>query len=194
MRHDATSDNIGPDTQKDIFKGGPAVTTLQAEVDRVQKKIRDDIATAAQDAGKGAAKEAQKRQLLGSYLFPLAVTAKQVEMLDEAIRTAPKDTLDGLLTEAAKRRMLADVLLPLEANRPEDQKDKTLTEIVALKAAPKKGLSEARFTVPTDKLFDLLEERIGESVAEGATRDTIEKRHAVAFVLFALSQAKTPGE
>src|SRR5262249_28748065 len=93
-----------------------------------------------------------------------------------------------MLEEAAKRKMLADVLLPQEEQRPPmDLKDKGAQENLKEKRAQKKLIDLD--TIKLDDLRALAEGRVEEVTG---LQDRVEKRQAIAYLLFTAAMVKKP--
>jgi hypothetical protein len=192
ISHPILGQHLNEDILKDLFKGmGEPVKTLQEEVQRVKKSLAGDIAQAAQEAAATAKTDNDKRQKIERYLFALAISPAQVEALDKKIKQLPAAKLDAALQDVAQRRMLAEILLPLERIRPAELKDRLLEKIADFDS------------VPLERFTDLLTRRIDETTAgtydptlhfgtdwANEKRDSIDKRQAIAFFLFTVSQAK----
>jgi hypothetical protein len=186
--------DIGPDTEKTLFQEvGDPVKTLDQEVERLRKSLPQDIAKAAEEAAAGARDDSALRKLADRVLLPLARNAFQVDALDRKIRTTKGAALKDLVTKGAERWMLAQILGPLEEQRPLQSKNKVLDALGDMDNA--KALDEAK---------DLLDKRIDATLSDrtdadlfgeeaGARKRTsMDRREAVAFLLYTVSQVKKP--
>ena len=176
---------------------GEPVPTLEKEVERLQNSLKGEIAQAAEAIAADAKTEEQKRALLENLIMPLAYSPHQIDALDKKIKQEPAAKLDELVRDAAQRRILVSILTPLEKYRPApapaDGKDRLL-ELAANYDA-----------VGLDRLYYLLDKRMEAALNpkydpsvhfgpewEGKTRDTIEKRNAIAFLLTTIAHTRKP--
>jgi len=187
-------DDIGPDTQKTLFQGvGEPVKTLEQEVDRIKKRLLPDIETAAQEAGKDLNNDAARRKLAVKTLLPLARTPLQVEALDRRIQAAKGPELSALLERGARLRMLAEVLAPLEEQQPARTKDNLLFSLSELENTRRVDETEALVSKRIDAVLakDFDPELYGDEWA-GKQRTSMDKREAIAFLLYTVSQVRKP--
>jgi hypothetical protein len=186
--------DIGPDTEKLIFAGlGEPVKTLEDEVERVKRRLPADIDAAAQEAGKDLPSDAKRQELAAKLLLPLAHTPFQIEALGKRLKAAKGADLNTLLVKGAKLKMLADLLGPLEEERPLGTKNKVL-----------QTLADLDNPMVADEAQALLIKRVEATRAErhdpelagddwaGKQRTSMDKRQAIAFLLYAISQLKKP--
>ncbi|MBM4071847.1 MAG: hypothetical protein FJ271_23420 [Planctomycetes bacterium] len=188
-------EDLTPETLNDWFKGieGGPVKTLDEEIGRVKKELPEKIAAAAQEVAASVKTEADQRALLQQYLLNMAYTIYQVQDVAKKVKDLPAAQLNDKLVDAAQRRLLIDILVPLDASRPAEVSDRTLQQVSQLDK------------LPLDRLQNLLLRRIDELLADkfeptlhfgkdwaDQTRDTVDRRHAIAYFLFTLSQVKKP--
>jgi hypothetical protein len=196
--------HLTPEVLNDWFKKndwhgdvGEPVPTLNKEVDRLKSSLPGEISQAAEAIAASAKDDNARRNLLESLLLPLAYTPQQIDAVEKEIKQEPAANLDSLVREAAQRRILVSILTPLEKNEPgevKEFKDRILAQAVDYKK------------VELSRLYDLLTRRIdaalnpkfdpsvhfGGQEWQGKTRDTIEKRNAIAFLLTTVAHTKTP--
>jgi hypothetical protein len=198
------------EVQKDYFQGEPPVATLNDEVKRLKTTVPAAISKAAESAAATLDSDDKKAQAIEATLLPLAWDVYQVEKLHLKVKAAreAKD-LDSLVSEALQRRIYADILMPLNLNRPggaglgvEDGKvavdvEKLMVEKIAnldgYKIEQYRALLEKRIDAAIAAKYDP-EVNYGQLWQGASDRDSIEKRHQVAFLLFALSQLHYPGD
>ncbi len=205
--HPIQPQHLTSDFLNDWFKGlGEPVKTLEDEIRRTKKVLPGEIAQAAEGVPAAAKTEADKRNKLATLILGMAYTIPQIDVLDKKLKELPKDQLDPTLKDASQRWLLFQILAPLEMRRPAERAVKS--------GPPEKGLLESAadlagagktFIVPLDELYKLLEHRLNATLDAkydgtvyfgkdwaGETRDTIDKRQAIAYILFTLSQVKRP--
>jgi len=187
-------EDLGPDTLTTIFQGsGPPVKTLEQEIDRVKKQLAGDIDAAAKEAGKNLNNDDARRQLAEKFLLPLARTSFQVDGLDKKLKAAKGVELNALLERGARLRMLAEVLGPLEEQRPLKSKTNLLDQLADFDNAKvvdeAEALLQKRIEAVVAKNHD--PELFGEDWA-GKQRNAQDKREAIAFLLYTVSQVKKP--
>lgn len=186
--------HLSDETLKIHFKNaGTPVRTLEEEIERLRKTLPDDIKKAAQEFAAKPPDEKAKRDQLALTLLPLARTPKQIDDLYTFIQKVDGVKLDELLVDAGQRRVLYDILAPHEFFRPApidawpleqiaDIKGKKLEEYVSMLDRRLKSTIEAKY----DAALHLGKE------FEGKERDSIEKRQAIAFMVFTVAQARKP--
>jgi hypothetical protein len=174
---------------KDLFQSeDQPVSSLEMEVDRVRKKLLDDIKKAAMASAKGAEKldEKEHRELLKRILLPLAYNASQIEAEAKRIATADAGKLKEMHEDAVQRSMLFELLDVMQMYRHWDVQEPIITEIVG--DAP----------IELGKLKKLTEERIGDLLNERSKflnnekRASYEKRDNIAFFLVAVANLHVP--
>jgi hypothetical protein len=189
IRPSQITDRVKRDLFTNLGLGDP-VATQEDEISRLKTAVPQELATAA-DAFLAAQKnDDQKRAATQRILLPLAWNTRQVEVLQQKIAAANGPQLDDLLKDAVQRRMLVDLLAPMNIYRPGDIK---------------KFQVEKASETPLEQLYDLLRLRFDETIApqyigdvhhgddfQGKPREAVEKRHAIAFVLFTVSRLKAP--
>lgn len=189
------------DVQKDIFQGvGTPVGTLEQEVERVKTDFPARVEEAAKKAVDSLKTEAQKRQALKRVLLPLAWDVYQVDALQKKIEAAKGEGLDKLLDESLQRRIYLDVLAPLNVFRPGDAEKfivEKASELDVYTVAHLKELFEKRCAAASAGTYNS-ETHFGKvwddnkQGGDADKRDSIEKRQQIAFLLFALAQAREP--
>lgn len=187
---------LTPEILKDHFgkvDTPESVTTVEAEIRRIQKSLVPAIEKAAEDSLAAAPSDEAKRTRIARMLHPLAMDIHQSNALDKEIKSATGADLDKLYLEAVKRRMAFDFLLPLELFRPGDVKTLFVEKMGDLKALP---LSEVLGRV-NERLQSTIDPTYKPLIHFGADfpakdRDTIEKRLTVAFTLLSLAHVKRP--
>jgi hypothetical protein len=156
------------------------------------------------DETKGAELDAEvKRTVIRNVLFTIAWDVWQVERLDKGLKEVKGADLDSLLDDSIQRRIYYDILAPINVFRPgeiKDVKNYTIEKLSDLK------------TYPLDKVKEFMQDRLAASIAdkfnpdvhlgeywskekpsdEAMTRDSIEKRQQIAFIMFTLSQVTVP--
>lgn len=194
-----TDDNL-----KDIFgEHKPYTKTLEEEVELVKKEIFDRIDRAAREIADADKTDADKRTRLARVLLPMALSNYQVRAFDKQVRET-KD-VHGDLVEALKRRMLLDILQPLATNRPGDSE--VPQHLEADPKDPKAPSREelAKQTKSSEELEREVKDHLEHVVAgkykgqlyhgkewDQKERDTIEKRKAIAFLLFTVAHVNRP--
>lgn len=194
LSHPILPEHMTPEVQSDWFKGlGEPVKTLEDEIRRVKKELPDSIARAAQEVADGAKTEAEKRQKLEKILLSLAYTVHQVEAVNKKVKDLSAAQVDDKLREAAQRRILVDILAPLDFTRPGEVDDRFLEQVSLFDTKRLEQLQNLLLR----RMASLLEPdfdptlHFGKAWAE-QPRDSIDKRQAIAFFLFTLSQVKKP--
>jgi hypothetical protein len=156
------------------------------------------------DETKGAELDAEvKRTVIRNLLFTFAWDVWQVKHLDDGLKKAKGADLDGILDDAVQRRIYYDILAPINVFRPGEIKDAKNYKI--------EKLSDLK-AYPLDEVKKFMQERLDASIAdkynpdvhmgdywskenpspEAMTRDSIEKRQKIAFIMFTLSQVTVP--
>jgi hypothetical protein len=137
---------LTPEALKDLFAGVPGgqVTTLEEEVDRVEKELFAKAEAAASEALQAAKNDAGKRGLLEFFLLPMTTSGWQIDAVDKEIKEAKAADLDRLVVDAGQRRVLVDLLRLLEEHRPATPFEPTEEE--------KKGVADAVTRVWPDVL------------------------------------------
>jgi hypothetical protein len=201
--HDVVGQRIKPsqlsdEVLNDVFKGVPGkkVKTLQEEMKDVQPAFFRDVEKAAEELAETAKGDADKRKKLADLLLPLASSTWLIEKVDSKIKSAKAADLGALLVDAGQRRVLVDVLRLLEERRPVAPTDDNEEEQKRV-AASKSILDNSADTsaVKLDQIKELLEERFKQATSGGPGKldsESYEKRHAIAYLLYALSQARKP--
>lgn len=169
------------------------ITTVEAEVRRIEKSVVPLIKKAAQESLEKSPSEDAKRQRIIRMLHPLAMDVHQSEALEKTIKDAKGAELDKLYIDAVERRMAFDFLLPLELFRPGDSRGMFIETMGDLKK------------LPTSAVLDRVKERLNSTIDKNyqpaihlgeewskQERDTIEKRLTVAFTLLSLAHVKKP--
>ena len=156
------------------------------------------------DEAKGAELDDEvKRTLVRNVLFTIAWDVWQVKKLDDRLKEAKGADLDSLLDDAVQRRIYYDILAPINVFRPGEIKDFKNYKI--------EKLSDLK-TYSLDKVKEFMQDRLAAAVADkfnpdvhlgeywskenpspdAMTRDSIEKRQKIAFIMFTLSQVTVP--
>jgi hypothetical protein len=145
-----------------------------------------------------------KRAIVHRTLFTIAFNVFQVDELDKKLTAAKGAELDKLVSESIQRRLYYDILAPINVYRPGEMSDsKTRFEIEKM-ADPKVSLDDIKKML--EKRLDaaiapqyLIDVHLGKefwdsgSPTEAAkTRDAIEKRKHIGFILFTLGQVNKP--
>src|SRR5262249_45735274 len=127
----------------------------------------------------------------------------QLKKLDDRLKEIKGADLDSLLDDSIQRRIYYDILAPINVFRPGEIKDVKNYKI--------EKLSDLK-AYPLDKVKEFMQDRLAASVAdkfnpdvhlgeywskekpsdEAMTRDSIEKRQQIAFIMFTLSQVTVP--
>lgn len=184
--------HLNEEILKDIFGSLKSpVATQEEEVDRIKSSIFMDIAKAAKELADAEKTDAEKQQRLEKVLLPLACNTYQVRALDKHIRAA-KD-LDKELTDALRRRMLVDILQPLEMNRPGDVESLYLEKVGDLAKTKIEDLEDQL----KKRLDGVTSNKYNAVVFHGKDwdqkdRETIEKRRAIAYLLFTIAHVNKP--
>jgi hypothetical protein len=152
-----------------------------------------------------------KRAVVEKIMLPIAWDVGQVKKLhDNLAKTTGKD-LDTALDDAAQRRMYYDLLAPMNLYNPgeiDDFKNYKIEKITFedYKLDEIKGFLEKRLAAAVAESYDT-SVHFGkywqdgvkdasvkpEAMKDGSLkRDSIEKRHKIGFILFALSQVSVP--
>jgi hypothetical protein len=193
-------------------KVGDPVGSLKEELDRVKNKLPAEIDQVAADVAAKVKDKGDdvKKQLVRDILYPVANEGWQIGKLELALRETQGEKLDKLLVEAAKRKMLYDILKPMEIFRPvevlkpgENEPDAYEdTKVPLTQRIVKRPLVDRAWDlkdVPTEKLMELLNERLAQVIADTDPTDSTrkrtdaEKRRAITFLLLAISQVEVPG-
>jgi hypothetical protein len=193
-------------------KVGDPVGSLDEELDRVKNKLPAEIDQVAADVAAKVKDKGDdiKKQLVRDILYPVANEGWQIGKLELALRETSGEKLDKLLVEAAKRKMLYDILKPMEIFRPvevlkpgENEPDAYEdTKVPLTQRTVKRPLVDRVWDlkdVPTEKLMELLNERLTQVIADTDPTDSTrkrtdaEKRRAITFLLLAISQVEVPG-
>jgi hypothetical protein len=144
-----------------------------------------------------------KRTVIRNVLFTIAWDVWQVENLDKRLKEVKGADLDSLLDDSIQRRIYYDILAPINVFRPGEIKDVKNYKI--------EKLSDLK-AYPLEKVKEFMQDRLAASVAdkfnpdvhmgeywskekpsdEAMTRDSIEKRQQIAFIMFTLSQVTVP--
>jgi hypothetical protein len=153
---------------------------------------------------KGAELDAEmKRTVIRNVLFTFAWDVWQVKKLEDRLKGAKGADLDNLLDDAIQRRIYYDILAPINVFRPGEIKDAKNYKIEKLSDLKAYSL---------DKVKEFMQERLAASIADKydpdvhmgdywskansgqdpVTRDSIEKRQKIAFIMFTLSQVTVP--
>jgi hypothetical protein len=175
---------------------GEPVTTLDEEVERLKTSVPKEMAEAADAIADTAKDEKARRALLDNLLMPLTYTPQQIDALDKKIRQEPADKLDSLIKDAAQRRMLVGILTALEKHRPAEVKDRLLEQATDLD--PKKETLKRLKDLWERRVAAALNPKVDPSVHfggpewDGKTRDTIEKRTAIAFLVTTIAHTQKP--
>src|SRR5438270_144980 len=114
-----------------------------------------------------------------------------------SLRASTKGTaLDDALKDAAERRMYYDLLAPMNVYNPgeiDDFKNYKIEKITFEKYKPEeiKGFLKQRLDAAIAENYDK-NVHLGKYWQDGLNRDSVEKRHKIGFILFALSQVSVP--
>jgi hypothetical protein len=145
----------------------------------------------------------------------LRTVVDPILQLDWAIQNTPGKDLDALIVDAARRKLLAGLLTRMELFRPykSDETWALIREAAAVKPRavetpgtglkkPAKGkvaLTPDLFVRKTDELQDAFLERVKRTLSATVSlqgkeepRHGVEKRRALAFLLFTLSRTRQP--
>ena len=177
---------------------GDPVQTLEKEVERLKNTLQGEIAQAAEAIAAEAKTEDARRDLLDKLLMPLAYTPHQIDALDKKIKQVPAGDLEEKVKDAAQRRILVSILTPLEKHRPADVNDRLLEQAADFDTVKSELTILKRLYYLLDKRLDAtLNPTYDPSVHfgpewEGKTRDSIEKRNAIAFLVTAVAHARKP--
>jgi len=152
-----------------------------------------DIAKVGEEVVAAEKTEADKRKKLEKILLPLAGNVVQVRALDKKIRKVKGDELDKLLAESVRRRILVDILQPIENFRPGDVLSQFTEKVADLNATKIEDL-EAQLLLRLDNaIADKYVAAVHQGKNwEGEKRETVEKRQAVAFLLFSIAHVNKP--
>lgn len=196
--------HLTPEILNDWFKKndwygdvGEPVKTLEEEVERLKTSLPGEIAQAADAIAAEAKTEEKKREKLDSLLMPLAFTPQQIEALEKKIKQVPAGQLDERIKDAAQRRILVAILTPLEKYRPaegKEFKDRLLAQAAdydSVKLERLQDLLQRRLQATLEKNYDPAL-HFGGKEWEGKSRDTIEKRNAIAFLVTTVAHTKIP--
>ncbi|HMF17582.1 MAG TPA: hypothetical protein VKE98_10270, partial [Gemmataceae bacterium] len=179
---------------------GEPVPTLEAEVARLKKFLLGDepspgeIAQAADAIAAEVKTEEARRAKLESLLLPLAYSTKQIDDLEKKIKQEPADKLDSLVKDAAQRRILVAILTPLEKYRPAEVKNRLLEQAADLNPETLtrlRNLLDQRMQATLEKDF-VPALHFGGNEWDAKTRDTIEKRSAIAFLVSTIAHTQKP--
>ncbi len=194
-----TPSQIDEQAQRDLFTGaglGPGVTTQEEEVARMKALVPGEIEKAAEAFVAAQNTPDKKLQAARDILLAVCWSPKQIDALEQQIEAAKANpaALDALLKDAVQRHLLIDLLAPMNIYRPGDVEQFSVEKAADYNAYP----------LPV--LQDLLAKRFDQAVSgqhigavhygkdfEGKPRDDIQKRHAIAFLLFDLARLKAPG-
>jgi hypothetical protein len=186
--------------KRDVFQGIPdPVATLDEAIEKLQVSIPTAIKAAADEvvAKQKSATDEDKRDVIRKIMLPLAWNVWQVEKLDDKLAKTKGKDLDAALDDAAQRRMYYDLLAPINVYNP--------GEIDEFKDYKIERITFEEYDL--EKIKEFLKERLAAAIAEkynpkvhlgnkywkdGLDRDSIEKRHKIGFILFALSQVSVP--
>jgi gas vesicle protein len=186
--------HLSDETLKEWFQGlGSPVRTLEEEVQRLKNELPKEIADAAEPVPAFAKTEADKRARLQDLVLRLANNVHQIDALAAKLAKVPAAGLDALIKDVAQRRMLYDILAPVDLLRPAQLQDRSLEMIAdfdSTKLADYLTLLDRRLNALLDSKFDGTLYFGPEWSSE--TRESIDKRRAIALMLFAIAQAKKP--
>jgi hypothetical protein len=195
----------------DIFRGLPdPVPTLEDEIDRLKTDLPKRIADAADEVLKKQKDDVEKRAFVQKTLYPIigderwkAQSTKdaptplntwEIDKLNDRVQKATGAELDDLVKDSVQRRIYWDILAPVNLFRPGDVSKMQVEKMGDLTVTIDdiKGFLIDRLNASIADTYDT-KVYIGPAFAKGVKRDTVEKRHKIAFVLFTLSQIEKPG-
>ncbi len=198
------------DFKRDLFGSTPFVATLEEEIERLKNSLPDLIKTKADDVLKEQKTADDKRDVVRKTLLRMAWDVKQVEKLDKRLAESEGAKLDALVLDAVQRRMYYDLLAPYNIFRPDEFTDPKTYKIEKISdldrglEAIKDYFVERLDSVSADQ-FD--EVHLGKIWAEhkvtlgkdendkpihSLQRDSVEKRHTIGFMMFAIAQVSVP--
>jgi hypothetical protein len=189
----------------DVFQGiSDPVTTLDDEIIRLTSKLPGDIEGALKDDAFAKLKtDEEKRTLIHKVLMPIAGDVWRVEKLDDKVAKTKGKELDDLVADAVQRRIYYDILAPINVHRPGDldiknYKIERLANWDTIKLDEVKELMKQRLAASVAVQHDL-DVHLGKEVwdkeqtsPEARNRSSVEKRQAIGFILFTLSQVALP--
>lgn len=187
-------EDLTPEILKDWFTGiGDPVKTLDEEIARLKNELPKKIADAAQEVAVSVKTEADQRKLLEQMLLRMAYTVHQVQDVAKKVKDLPAAQLNDKLADAAQRRLLIDILVPLDASRPAESSDRMLEQVAQLDKLPLERLQNLLLRRMDELLADKFDSTLhfGKDWAD-QPRDTVDRRHAIAYFLFTLTQVKKP--
>jgi hypothetical protein len=196
---------------KDLFaEVSNPVTTLDAEIKRLNDSLPGAIETAAKDVVEKT-KADNKRATIKKLLLPIAWDVWQVKRLNDYLNTAKDEDLDALLLDTVQRRIYYDILAPLNIHRPgakDDYKIEKLAAIDSYEVITKEG-KEKHPGYKIDDLKGFLQKRLKAALddkydpevhlggfwptdASSMQRDNNERRQVIGYILFTLGQVQIP--
>ena len=99
------------------------VSTLDEEIERLEKKLPADIDAVADEVLKRLRTKKEKAATWWrKHPLPLAADVWQVKSLDKMLTNAKGAELDDLVKQSTERRLYYDILAPLNIYRPGDIK------------------------------------------------------------------------
>lgn len=186
-------EHLTPAILKEWFQGAgePVVKFLDEEIDRLKQDLPNKIAAEGQEVAAAVKTEADQRQKLEKILLRLAYSVHQVQAVAKKVKELPAAQLNDKLADAAERRLLVDILVPLDAQRPAESKDRMLEQVANIDTLDLKTLRNLLMRRIDALLADKFEPTLhfGSAWAD-QPRDTVDRRHAIAYFLFVLSQVK----
>jgi len=194
----------------DIFRGLPdPVPTLEDEIERLKTDLPKRIVDAADEVLKKQGDEKTKRETVQKTLYPIISDARwkaqstketptplftwEIDKLNDRMQKATGAELDDLVKDSVQRRIYWDILAPLNLFRPGDVSKSQIEKMGDLTVTIDeiKGYLIDRLNASIADTYDT-KVYIGPAFAKGVKRDSVEKRHKIAFILFTLSQVEKP--
>ena len=194
------SDMQNAHLKRDVFQDVPdPVATQEEAIEKLQESLPAAIKKAADEVvekQKNAKDDDEKRAVIAKILLPIAWDVWQVEKLDKKLSSTKGKDLNEMLKDAAQRRMVYDILAPLNIYKPGDLSDFKNYTIEKLSSLDDYDMNQVKKFL-TDRLSAAIADTYDPKVHlgkdyEGVKRDSVEKRHTIAFILFTISQISVP--
>jgi hypothetical protein len=200
--------------KNDVFGGlTPTVSTLDDEIERLKTSVPTAIKAKAEEVVRELEKKSdgEKRAVAAATLMTMAWNTKQVDALAARFSAAKGSELDLLVNEAVQRRLYYDILAPLnvyrsgEVDNLNNYRIERICETDKYKLADVESLFAERLTAAIADEFKA-DTHLGEKWAKerqpasvksadgkdlhSMTRTSMDKRQAIGFIMFALSQVR----
>ena len=194
------SDMQNAQLQRDVFQDVPEpVATLEEAIEKLQESLPTAIKKVAEEVvekQKNAKDDDEKRAVIAKILLPIAWDVWQVRNLDKKLASTKGKDLDTMLDDAAQRRMYYDILAPLNIYMPGEISDFKNYKIEKLSSLEDYDMNQVKEFLMV-RLKAIIDDNYNPAVHlgkdyDGLKRDSVEKRHKIAFILFTISHTSVP--